>query len=311
MDFVLKHDGDKPVRKYFKVECSSFNRETMSMHMILTSDLRDRYGEVVEPDGMHMRSDSVIMLYDHGHDPNRARLPIGRVRNIKPEVCKSGARGLGGDCYFYQPGKGVDDKFPALIADMYEQGIMEDGSIGFQPDAKDGIKIVNTEDTEGNVTDQTLHYVAWEFLEMSLVTIGANPDAMAAAFADAKAKGLVTQTDIEKYEGKRCSGCHKPEGIEFGKDTITIDGLCYSRELFKAWAGKGEVGLALNQPFELVNRDNGVITIHRIDAVPDSKAGGGKDAGTQPAGTPEPDVVTLALHKFANDIQEKAWKPIT
>jgi hypothetical protein len=46
------------------------------------------------------------------------------------------------------------------------------------------------------------------------------------------------------------------------RDILTIEDLKYSGDLFRAFAH--EKYLALNQPFEIVNRDNDTITIHKI-----------------------------------------------
>ena len=50
------------------------------------------------------------------------------------------------------------------------------------------------------------------------------------------------------------------------RDVLTIEGIPYSGELFRALAGKGAtVALALNEPFKIVRRDDdGVIVVERI-----------------------------------------------
>lgn len=58
-----------------------------------------------------------------------------------------------------------------------------------------------------------------------------------------------------------------PKPLEFSydypNDTLTIEGVPYSGELFRAWASD-EGGLKLNEPFEIVKRENGTITFHTL-----------------------------------------------
>jgi len=51
------------------------------------------------------------------------------------------------------------------------------------------------------------------------------------------------------------------------QDILTIEGIPYSGELFRAFAGKSKgLGLQLDTPFKIVRRDsNGVIEIQRIE----------------------------------------------
>ena len=42
-------------------------------------------------------------------------------------------------------------------------------------------------------------------------------------------------------------------------DILTIEGFRYSGELFRLWAGKGI--LRLGEPFRIIKREDGVITI--------------------------------------------------
>ena len=58
--------------------------------------------------------------------------------------------------------------------------------------------------------------------------------------------------------------CYKYSPIKYDlfTDTLTIDGVRYSRTLFRAWALGG---LPLGQLFRIISRENGVVTIEKID----------------------------------------------
>ena len=45
------------------------------------------------------------------------------------------------------------------------------------------------------------------------------------------------------------------------KKTITIEGICYSYELFRSW---GKDGFPIGTLFEITGREQGVISIKRI-----------------------------------------------
>lgn len=124
---------------------------------IATTPRVDSYNDIVEPEGVQYRGPVNLFLY---HD---TRLPVGNVTFGKATK------------------KGIP--FEARIPDVKEEGtvrervneawhslkykLLQAVSIGFKP-----IEYAYREGSDG------VHYKLWEMLELSLVGVPANPDAM-------------------------------------------------------------------------------------------------------------------------------------
>jgi len=172
-------------------------------HFITTEHI-DRYGEIVLADGVQIPPNGVRVLWQHGYDFGRDMLPVGKSLTIDPDKFK-GEKGLVAQTQFYRPGiAGVEDQFPALLYDMFKQGILDGWSIGFRSHQAEprAIKVEGKEDTV-----DVLHYVKWTLLEYSGVAIPANPYAMGKAFTEAVKGGRLKQDELEHWIGRECRDC--------------------------------------------------------------------------------------------------------
>lgn len=147
------------------LEVKQVNDERRIIRGIATTPTVDRVGDVVEPEGMIQRGPVKLHLY-HKHD-----LPVGHVIFDRPT--KKGA------------------PFEAEIPDVKEAGtvrervneawhsvkykLLDAVSIGFNV-LEDGIELLK---------DGGYRFTKWEILELSLVGVPANPDAVITAFKSA------------------------------------------------------------------------------------------------------------------------------
>lgn len=144
-------------RAYSLLETKEVDSERRVITGVATTPRVDSYGDIVEPTGVQYRGPVNLFLY---HD---TRLPVGNVKFGKPT--KDGI------------------PFEARLPDVKEEGtvrervneawhslkykLLQAVSIGFKP-----IEYAYIEGTSG------IHYRLWEMLELSLVGVPANPDAM-------------------------------------------------------------------------------------------------------------------------------------
>lgn len=149
------------------LEVKDVSEERRVIRGIATTPTLDRMGDVVNPEGAVFRGPVKLHLY-HKHD-----MPVGQVNFERATK------------------KGIP--FEAMIPDVKEDGVVRDRvneawhsvkyrlldavSIGFKP-LEDGVELLKS---------GGLFFKAWEMLELSLVGVPANPDAVITAFKSADA----------------------------------------------------------------------------------------------------------------------------
>ncbi len=141
------------------------------LEFVLSDATVDRYGDVVEPAGWDLKSfkSNPIALFGHS-----ASFPIGVWENVRVEGGRLVAK-------LRLAARGTSTRIDELIG-LVEQGILRAVSVGFKPLAAEPL------DKERPYGAQ--RYKKQELLECSLVSVPANP----AALALAKSMNLSTET---------------------------------------------------------------------------------------------------------------------
>jgi len=129
----------------------------------VNNDEVDRHRTIIEPEGgdvEHFRENNPVVLWQHGIDPQRGELPIGRVEQLNYNDSRGAwiAR-----IRFYE------DEFSQNVRRMVDEGFLNMSSIQFDPN-----------DSEMRETDsgRVRAYTDWELLEVSIVSIGSNRGAL-------------------------------------------------------------------------------------------------------------------------------------
>lgn len=141
------------------------------LDFVLSDATVDRYGDVVEPAGWDLRNFKKNPIALFGHNSG---FPIGRWENVRIEGGKLVAR-------LMLAAKGTSARIDEL-AGLVEQGILRAVSVGFRP--------IESEPIDKNRPYGPQKYTKQELLETSLVSVPANP----AALALAKSLNLSTET---------------------------------------------------------------------------------------------------------------------
>lgn len=129
------------------------------MRFLMTSAALDRDGEVVDPDGMKAEAFMANPVFLYGHDSYAP--PMGIITQLNRTDKGWEAEVEWADAI---------NPFAAMIKAYYEAGFMRAVSIRFMP--KKWVTGSMDEDGYG------LKFTEWELLELSAVTIPANPEAL-------------------------------------------------------------------------------------------------------------------------------------
>ena len=120
----------KPLLRAYEATVEDVSKaERMIVAKINTGDV-DRYKTVISPEGIDLVAyrKNPCVLWEHGKDPQRGSLPIGRNQWIKP-----GGSGTGMLIAKTLFGK---DEYSRALFDMYEDGTLRGWSVNILPDNK-------------------------------------------------------------------------------------------------------------------------------------------------------------------------------
>ena len=151
----------------------------------ITTDSVDRDGEVVVPSGMNSRDyeRNPVLLYEHD-----VKSPIGKMLGMK-----RGERSIEAEFALApRPDNHVGEWFPDTVASLMDFGALNTMSIGFLGmEARPASKA----DTEKYGQGVRRVYGKWKLLEVSVVSVPANQDAIVTAVR----KGLVTRDAVKPF----------------------------------------------------------------------------------------------------------------
>jgi hypothetical protein len=127
----------------------------------LTEKKVDRYGEVVIPDGVFLDNYATnpIVLFQHGYDLFRGKLPIGKTLLEGAKITK---KAFDAPILFDEDGS---DVFATMLAGKYRKGFLNAGSIGFK-----ALEISKEKPIKGQTG---VTFTKWELMEFSGVVIPA------------------------------------------------------------------------------------------------------------------------------------------
>lgn len=162
----------KRIRRLLGLEVKSINEETRTLTGIASSESIDRYGDIIKQEGWDFKNfwDNPVMPWGHNYnDP-----PVATVEKLWLEDGKLmfEARFASKEAY----------AFADTIFQLFKEGILKAFSVGFRPKRWEDNK------TGGRT------YLEAELLEISAVTVPANPDAVTLAVQ----KGIGSEDEISR-----------------------------------------------------------------------------------------------------------------
>jgi len=151
----------------------------------ITTDSVDRDGEVVIPAGMNAKEyeKNPVLLYEHD-----VLKPIGRMLSMR-----RGDRSIEAEFALApRPDNHVGEWFPDTVASLMDFGALNTMSIGFMGTEA---RPANKADTERFGDGVRRVYGKWKLLEVSVVSLPANQDAIVTAVR----KGLVSREAVKRF----------------------------------------------------------------------------------------------------------------
>lgn len=201
---ILLKEGTKyEIFKQFSEEVREVDVDKRTVVHLITTDTRDRYGDIVEPKGgrleNYLRDPVVLDAHKYG------TFPIATNVWLKKE--KSG---ILTKTRFHDKTQIARDAFNLVV-----EGVLRAWSIGFMP--------IKWETFEEDGIRGYL-YKIWELLEYSLVSVPANPDALTMAIQKGMLIDPVWEKIIEKCENPESQNSLTNAG-QLSEFTKRIDGI--------------------------------------------------------------------------------------
>jgi HK97 family phage prohead protease len=142
---------------------------------IASSDIEDRQGEVVDVGGWELENfiKAPRLLWGHEHK----RLPVGKVTKIWVEKSANSPK------LMFKAEFQTVTKFGRAVKKLFEQGFLNTFSVGFKP--------IDSE-YDDDVKSGT-RFTKQELLEISVVNVPANPDALTLAYKSLEEDGFEEQ----------------------------------------------------------------------------------------------------------------------
>lgn len=176
---LLKEGVGYKIIKQFSAEIRGVDVDDRTVTHLITTDTRDRYGDIVDPKGAQLENylKDPVVLDAHSY----GTFPIGV--NVWLKQIKGG---ILAKTRIHDKTQIAKDAFNLIV-----EGVLRAWSIGFKP--------INWEAFEEDGIRGYL-YKLWELLEYSLVTVPANPDALTKALQKGWLIDPVWEKIIEKCE---------------------------------------------------------------------------------------------------------------
>jgi HK97 family phage prohead protease len=152
---------------------------------VISTDSVDRDGDVMVPQGMNSKDyeRNPVLLWQH--DPTA---PIGKCLSLK-----RGESAIEAEFELPHRPDGFEGNWrPDFVRELIKAGVLGAVSIGFMP-MEGGERMATKGDVQRYGTDVRKVYSRWKLLEVSVVSVPANQDALIVAVQ----KGMIRQASVE------------------------------------------------------------------------------------------------------------------
>jgi len=186
--------------KVFQAEIKESNEKDLTVTHFISTEKKDRGGDIMRADGMRVRGRPVVLL-SHGYS-NMGQEPIAKPLSIKKGEFK-GNKGIMATTQFYP------DELGKRLWEKTTQGYMPSWSIGFIINKK-----MDLQDEAGNYGRDIKE---WELLEYSLVGVPMNPDAQTPGKSQDEIQFKFAQSNeplSDEYESETKSLGIVPDGTD-------------------------------------------------------------------------------------------------
>ncbi len=173
-----KKKAQQIVRSTANVQIKTIDEKERTITAIASTEARDRYGDVVKQDGIQTKNfmKNPVIPFAHKYRD----LPVAKALKIW-----KGKEGNKPVTYF--TAKFADFEFADTVFRLLKEGFLNAFSIGFQPRS--------WEDSKEDGIGWTRYYTKTDLLEISVVPVPANPEALALAVS----KGVISEDEEKSF----------------------------------------------------------------------------------------------------------------
>jgi len=236
---IRQEDGSVQVvkgygRKVSFPEKFEFDKDERADVSLITSDAKDRDGEVMLPGGGNFKEfkKNPIVPFAHRYDA----LPVGRslwMKRVKPKGGNGPDGWIGKTQYSSKPDDWSGDWFPDAVFHMVTEGILRGKSIGFIP-MKMHKPIPEEIEKRSELADVRWIIETWEALEYSVAPVQSNPDAVVVQVAKMKDAGIKVPDEVLEEMGLMLFGDPDPIDYKQIEDVEPKDVVATARKLTEA-----------------------------------------------------------------------------
>jgi len=202
---------EKRVKLFTNLRVLAFDEKNREASFIISSDHKDRYGEIVEQSSWQLDNYKKNPIVLWGHNPELADNVLGQAVSIETKDDTDGHQITVAKMKFAEAGTSQNAD---TVFSLVRQGILRTVSVGFIPHA---FKEIQDPETKESV----LVLQENELLEFSIVPIPANPNAVALALDDGSIKEKDARFMLNSYEKEaefiKASLCGKLEKTQPAK----------------------------------------------------------------------------------------------
>lgn len=203
----------KQYQRSFEAKIDDVSRAERSVTAVINTATVDRYRTVIDPAGADWSNfaKAPTVLWEHGQDPTRGRLPIGHCSSIKK---RAGTGEIIARTFF------KNDDYSQFLFECYADGMTLRGwSIDFLPDERSTSPPTPDEvRRRPELANCMLMFRRWELTGYSAVSYAGNPEALTLAVE----RGLWVPDDVRRSlpPAKRVMGESSGQGGGYSTEQL-------------------------------------------------------------------------------------------
>lgn len=211
-----------PVVRSYIARVDDVDSRSRSLVATINTGSVDRYRTTIDPKGIDYRNymKNRVVLWEHGRDPQRGSMPIGRNEWMRPVIGPNGPELRAKTC-FHSGRKG--DEFTERLFECYKDGDMRAWSVNVVPMEGCGPPTRDEIEKNSELADCLCCYRNSELAEYSAVSVGGQAEALtcdeARSILKCVSRGLTLPGDLVAA-AKRAEAAADPTAIarRIGRD---------------------------------------------------------------------------------------------
>jgi hypothetical protein len=196
-------DTAQPIIRAYVARVDDVIPKERSVVSKINTNAIDRYRTTIDPKGVDLSNynQNRVVLWEHGMDPTRGAMPVGRNGWIRPAIGPEGPE-LIAKTHFHDKASGKGDEFTERLFECYRSGDLKGFSVRVCP--KDGCGPPTSEEIRARpeLADCYMCYRSTELAEYSCVSCPGNQECLtvneARSILAVSRKGLTLPAELVK-----------------------------------------------------------------------------------------------------------------